>query len=751
TLLGRKVLVDDVTVDATLTGPIGALVVHGAVATRSTTLTLDGTVDLADRLRPHYQLVLAGVGTSEDRLITQDPRMPAIATDLRITAAGAGFTLADLDATITVDVGATTIGTIAIAGLSAKLVAAHGGVHLDTFTANGLGFELGATGRVGADAVVHGRLTVAGDPAETLRVLHAAGIAVPRRLPPLGKLALAVTADGVLDGALVVALEPTRLALARGTLDLGGTARLANKVVVDASTTIALHGLDLGALAQLAGRPPRIAGSLSGTVTLTRSPTAQHADYDVAIALREPALTLLAQGRADATHATATARIVHAGIALGHVTAELPLDARGLARTRAWHVVVDAPARSLAALLALVPPPLRARLPPDLVGDVTLHADVRGTPSRPRGTLDARVTGPRHGDLHAIVTPTDDGRLAVATTGTLGMDVDGGGELAATLAGTVTVGGPALVVDETLAIAARPLADVPRLPPTLAALGGTVGGRVHVTGTPPTLALDASVAWRGYRTASGTANTTLALTGSPIHLVATVAVTPRSPTMAHAGATIVADVTRSADRVDVVARAHADDQPLLPLLPALLPTFPPEAEIGRLRWDMAADLGVALGPTGPTIDRVGVTGNLALRGGAFALPHTARRWHGIDLEIAGAPEGVRLVTLDLHERDRELADRHLHASGLLTITHLRPTRLALALTARDWLLLGTTPAGLADAPTGALDATLRIDADLTTPVIGVDATVDQLTLRAPDRHDRAHQPERASIAGDVIF
>jgi hypothetical protein len=56
-----------------------------------------------------------------------------------------------------------------------------------------------------------------------------------------------------------------------------------------------------------------------------------------------------------------------------------------------------------------------------------------------------------------------------------------------------------------------------------------------------------------------------------------------------------------------------------------------------------------------------------------------------------------------------------------------------------------------DAPTTELDLAMRIEGDLTKPIPAIDATIDSLSFRAPDRKMRAHQPERISLAGDVIF
>ena len=168
----------------------------------------------------------------------------------------------------------------------------------------------------------------------------------------------------------------------------------------------------------------------------------------------------------------------------------------------------------------------------------------------------------------------------------------------------------------------------------------------------------------------------------------------------------------------------------------------------RFTGTCAANIGLQ----GKEIDRADIEGTLAVRDASFALPHTHRRWDGIGLELTGDPDGVR-VKLEAHEKDRERSDRMLAATGLLAITKptFRPASLALTLSTKNWLVFGLTPAGLADAPTGTLDLQASITADLAAAVKTIDVTVHELALRSPDRHDRAHQPERASVAGDIIF
>ncbi|HEY8145665.1 MAG TPA: translocation/assembly module TamB domain-containing protein, partial [Kofleriaceae bacterium] len=105
----------------------------------------------------------------------------------------------------------------------------------------------------------------------------------------------------------------------------------------------------------------------------------------------------------------------------------------------------------------------------------------------------------------------------------------------------------------------------------------------------------------------------------------------------------------------------------------------------------------------------------------------------------------------LHERDVEVADRHIDLSGAIAWNQMKPTRVALDLRGRDWLVFGTPLLGKSDAPRAAADLDIGLAIDLTAPVMKVDATVRRLDLRSPDRLDRGHQPEDIAPNGDVIF
>lgn len=762
TLLGKHVLVADVTFDASLIGPAAKLVAHGSVVTRQTSLTLDGTADLGEPARPGYDIVLTGKGASED-LIAGPLGVPPIQTDLRVAIAGSGIVPPDLDATITLDVGPTHIGASAVDSVAMRAVARRGGITLDRFNAHGLGFEIAASGDIASDTTLHGKLTIAGNPPEAIRVLRAAGIALWDRVPPIPHVAITVIASGKLDGELALEVEPMQLAIAGGSIEMAATATLDHRVVRDAKTTIVLSHLDLGGLARLAHKPPsKLAGALSGKLVITRSARAQGATYDLSVALREPAVVAQLHGAADMVVADVRAQIVRSAdhATLATITAHVAHDDKGLLPRRGWHVVIDAPARSFAELVQLAPPELAAKLHV-LDGDLALHAELAGTPAQPRGTIDATIrattpAGPRTVVLHSAVMPSARG-VTVTTHGQ--------GDDLVTLDSVASV--PSLFVGRELAIAAlkrsiaanatidipdHDLASLPMVSSAIARLGGTVGGHIEVTGAPAAPQIKARLRWHGYALAGGgTGDTTLDLAGTPAHVVAN---------LVHGPIAITADVTHTGERFAIDARMRAEPTALVPLLPAAIVPELHGADPGQLTWNMNAHVVLAQHGKRFGLEDAQLDGSLGVRGGSFKLPHGDRTWHDLELELTGAPEGLRLTKLAAHETDEQVHDRSLEVSGLVTITKskhadgtitLVPEKGELAIVLRDWLVLGSSSPLLSDAPIATVNLAANVTADLTAPILAIDATVSKLDVEVPDRLERSHQPEKWAVSNDVIF
>ncbi|MBA2542995.1 MAG: translocation/assembly module TamB domain-containing protein, partial [Deltaproteobacteria bacterium] len=755
-MLGREVLIDDVALDLSITGPENKLVVHGAVKTGSSSLTIDGNADISSspgKQGPSYDLAIVGKGRSGD--VTRKAKL-AVETDLRIDIKGAGISPLDLDTAIEIVVGPTKVGQIALDGLTAKASAKHGAYKLERLNARGVEFEIAASADVAADKTLAGRISISGSPAKAMKVLAAAGIAIPAKVPAIGRVDLQLTAAGKLDGELVAELAPTRIGIAGGFVALAGTATLDNKKLRVATTKVELSKLDLASLAHLAGRPVKATGTLNGTIALTKTPTDRHVDFGFAVGLRNKPLSITAKGAADLTSATAHVEVRHSGnrSLLAALDAKLPLDAQGFQPRGTWRVTADVANRQLSELAALLGKTLPA-------GDIAIHADIAGSPAQPTGSIAItanaavlkNVPGKQKIALRATLRPTAGG-LVVGTTGSIALANQS--PLAA-ISGSIAMPfvwngkqldraglRAGLSIDTVIDIPERPLASLGAIRARLADLGGTIGGRITARGPAKTPAIDAAIHWRGYKNAAGTfGETKISATGTPLNL---------SATINHGNALVIfADIDRSkADRISIKTRARSAKTPLLPLLPALLAGKIGANEPGSLHWNMDGNIVLAKTDSGMQVDLAAITGSLDLTGGSLKLPSTNRRYRDIGLAVVAEPAGLRIKSLSLHETDLEKRDRKLSVSGLVTLDKLKAKKVELSLTARDWLVFGGDKFGMADAPRATATFDIGVAVDLASPVIGIDATVHALSLRSPDRLERGHYVEKASVSGDII-
>lgn len=754
--LGREVLVDDVGLALSVTGPENKLEITGSAKTGGTTLSIRGTADVTGT--PSYQLAIAGKGKSTD-LSTKGKI--AVDTDIDIKIAGKGITPLDLDAVVDIVVGPTKVGQIALDGLTAKAIAKQGAYKLESLKARGVEFEITGSADIAADKSIVGKVAVVGSPAKAIKVLAAAGIAVPRKVPEIGHVELNVSAAGKLDGELAVELAPMKIAIAGGAIALGGNATLTNKKLSAATSSIALTNLDLAGLAALAGRPATAKGTLNGTIDITKTATGQHADYALAVALRDKPLTITAKGGVEATSATARAEVRRTGdkSLLATIDATLPLDKQGFQPRGAWRVKADVANRQLSEIAALLPAEMQSKIP---TGDVAIRADLAGSPVAPTGTIAItahaaaleNLPGLQTIELTAKLVPSK-GSLAVVTTG--GVALAGQTELAK-LDGTISMpfkwNGKQLdraslragmLVDATIDIPERRLAELAVIKDKLADFGGTIGGRILAKGPLKTPQLDAKLAWRGYKTAAGTDGETLiAATGT--------AVMP-SITINHGALAIHADIDRSnPERIAIKATTRSAKTPLLPLLPASMAAkVPAGATIGTVEWNMDANLALAKTEAGMQVDLAAITGGLEIAGGAMKLPNTNRVYKDIALSVAAEPAGLRIKSLSVRESDQQNTNRSLDITGLVSLDKLKAKQVELSLAARDWLVFGGDKFGMIDAPRATASFDIGVAVDLTTPVLGVDATIHSLALRNPERLERGHYFEKASVSGDIIY
>ena len=749
-LIGKKLLASDVAVDARMAGPPEDLRITGAVATGGGRLALSGNLALGER--PRYQMSLTGSDIDSKKILAA-ARMP-IESSLELHVHGEGRVPAEMVGHLSASVGPSHAGKVAIDGVEIEASWDHGAVSLEKLAARVPGIEVTAGGALGSDKMLDGSLRVRGNPAEAVAAL---GLALPIRALPT-RLDMTVSARGALRGEVAVSLAPTRVQLAGGAIALSGAATLSNKKLAAASARVRLSDLDLAALARLAGRPPKLAGSLGGSIDLTRSGTRTDVAYDLSALLDQPAIAVRVRGAADPRTAVALqldASRRRDGALLASVNARLPIATRGGKRTLArggdWHLEVDVGERSLAEIAELLPERLRHKIPP---GAIAAHVDIAGTPAHPSGSAHVDLTGaflkgkPLRQEVRLDAALSSRGAgLEIATDGSI--KIDGRQDPTALIRGGISL--PALDraalrradLDLSIEIPERALASYASLRPALARLPGRIGGGVTVRGALPAPAIDSRLTWTGYRTADGGGGeTALVIRGTPRDLAATASV--------RGGLSIAADIHRGdGGAIAIKTRARADNVPLA----AILPEFASRRleEPGRLRWHMDGDIALARRDGKLAAVEKALTGTLQVDGAALSIPGSGRRWERIALDVEAGARGLTIRSLSLHERDIEADDRRLELSGTVAWNQMKPTRIALDLRGRDWLLFGTPLLGKSDAPRAAADLDIGLAIDLTAPIMKVDATVRRLNLRSPDRLDRGHQPEDIAPNGDVIF
>ena len=750
-LIGRELLAGDVAVEATMAGPPEDLRITGSVATGGGTLALSGNLALGER--PRYQMSLVGSDIDSQKLLAAG-RLP-VESSVKIDLSGEGRTADEMVGRLSASVGPSRAGKVAIDGVELEASWDHGAVSLEKLSARALGVEVTAGGGLDAARTIDGTVRVRGNPAAAAAEL---GLALPVHALPR-QLDVTVSARGTLRGEVAVALAPTRVQLAGGAVAVSGHATLADRKLSAARAEVRLTDVDLAALARLAGRPPKVAGALTGSIDLSRAGARTDVAYDLTALLDRPALAVRLQGAADPASAV-TLKLAAArrsdGAVLATADARLPITSRGGKRTLArggdWRLVVDVGQRSLAEVAAFLPERLRGKIP---AGAVAAHIDIGGTPAQPSGSAHIDLAGAflkgrpleQQVRLDATFRAVRGGGLDITTDGSL--KIDGRQDPTALIRGGVTL--PALdraalrraTLDLAVEIPSRPLASFADLRPALAKLPGRVGGGATLRGPIGALQIDSRLAWNGYRTADGGAGeTALVVRGTPRDLTATATMS--------GGVSIAADIHRKGGgSIAIATRARADGVRLARVLPDWVARRVDQP--GRLRWRM--DGAFALARVDGKLKAVekSLAGTLQVDDAVVALPGSGRRWERIGIDVVAAEDGLTIRSLALHERDVEVADRKLEIRGAVAWNQLTPTRVALDLRGHDWLLFGTPLLGRPDAPRAAGDLDVGLAIDLSRPIMKVDATVRRLDLRSPDRAERGHQPEQIAPSGDLIF
>lgn len=417
-------------------------------------------------------------------------------------------------------------------------------------------------------------------------------------------------------------------------------------------------------------------------------------------------------------------------------------------------------------LAALPLPPERRQ---GLAGRASLGFDLHGTKKDAGGHLELVLDGVKKGE-----TGPFDGKLAVdlgEAKAELGLDLRAAGLEALRARGAVGLGGRDLFqklrekrareasLDVNVELPKHKLSEWAVLRPKLERFLGAVGGLIHVGGTIGEPTAKGEIALDDFQLASGEpgrAAIHLLLDASDVR--AGVSLGPKNDPkpltlrVETSRASLIELLQKKVGEAALALRveARADDKPLGSVVPKLTRDFPETGAKGTLDWNMTGELTLASSDGVRRIADATLTGDLRLEKGSVPVPKSQRRYHDVEIALAATREALRIDKLELHETDRDKKDRYLSARGRVPWQKLRPERFELGIDAKDFLLFGSDTLGLPDAPRAALTAKLDVSGDLSRPRRRVDATVHALNLSMPDRLDKAHWPEKASL-GDVLF
>lgn len=183
-LLGRSLLLSDVTVDVTAVGPPDAVAVAGNVATDGGNLSLTGTVDAHDPLEPRYDLVFVGAGIDTEKLLAGPG--PAVTTEFKLAAKGKGIRPGAADADITFDLGPTVVNGKAIESVHAEVAARGPVIKLEELTVSAYGQTLVVDGEMNRETrEVSGSMKTKAGLADAVAKAREAGVLIVP-LPALG-------------------------------------------------------------------------------------------------------------------------------------------------------------------------------------------------------------------------------------------------------------------------------------------------------------------------------------------------------------------------------------------------------------------------------------------------------------------------------------------------------------------------------------------------------------------------------------
>ena len=420
-----------------------------------------------------------------------------------------------------------------------------------------------------------------------------------------------------------------------------------------------------------------------------------------------------------------------------------------------WALDVDVPETELASLP--LPPERRAALD-GLRGAAALGVHARGTRTDATGELTFHARGVARGsgpplDARVSVALADDattlsleGTLAELRVleGVLRAELGGKGLVTAARTGALKTADPAL--SGTLTIPERTMVEWSRVAPRARKLPGKLGGALAVSGRARDPELHLRLGYAGYPTLAGAPGSLgIEARGRRERAVVTV--------RANDAITLAAELSPAeileARKIDGgTAKIHAslegDGVPIASLLPDS-EDMRASRPVGTLDARMTADATLVFRGEARELGELRLRGPLTLKDGAFQIPTTWRRVHGVSVRVEGDGDRIAIRDIAARESDREEPNRTLAIEGGYAV---RTGELTLRVKTHRVLLSGGN-FGMLDAPKAALTTDLSVRSSSAGAGRRVVVDVHALELDSGDRQPRAVQQEVLSL-GDVL-
>ncbi len=279
------------------------------------------------------------------------------------------------------------------------------------------------------------------------------------------------------------------------------------------------------------------------------------------------------------------------------------------------------------------------------------------------------------------------------------------------------------------------LPKVPKLP-------GKVGGDLTIGGTLATPEAHGAVAWDGFDSLAGTpGRVALLLDAGPERIDAALALGAGVRGTVHVQRADLKD--KEAPTLPVVFEGRADHVDFKTLVPAFVIAGKTLELKGFLDWHMDGKFLVSKNPEKPGLDPAStLSGDFGLSELDIVVPDTDRHLRDGKFHIVAEKDALVIDAFHFGESDLQNPARTLDITGRVALPGFRPGPITLAITSKDWLVMGL---GF-DGPEAELDIDLQITADVAGPAKKVDLVFKKLDVFAPERFIRYHYPQIAAYS-----